>query len=95
LIKIKNQFKREEFEIVSIEIWNKNISVIKKYKSSNNIDYKYLICNNEVGLQYGIQSVPKFFVLDDKRVIRKIVTGFDKEKTYVELKETIDLIVNE
>ena len=95
LKKIKNQFKREEFDIVSIETWNKNISVIRKYKSSNNIDYKYLICNNEVGLKYGIQSVPKFFVLDDKRVIRKIVTGFDKEKTYVELKETIDLIVNE
>jgi thiol-disulfide isomerase/thioredoxin len=95
LIKIKKQFKREEFDMVSIETWNKNISVIKKYVSRNNINYKYLICNNEVGLKYGIQSVPKFFVLDNKRIVRKIVTGFDKEKTYVELKEAIDLLVIE
>jgi thiol-disulfide isomerase/thioredoxin len=95
LLKIKNQFKREELDIVSIETWNKNIPVIKKYITRNNIDYKYLICNNEVGLKYGIQSVPKFFVLDDKRVVRKIVTGYDKGKTYAELKDAIDRLVNE
>jgi thiol-disulfide isomerase/thioredoxin len=95
LIKIKNQYKHEEFDMVSIETWNKNLPVIKKYVSRNNINYKYLICDNEVGLKYGIQSVPKFFVLDEKRVVRKIVTGFDKEKTYAELKEAIDLLVNE
>lgn len=95
LIKIKNQFKSEELEIISIETWNTNISVIKKHISSNSINYKYLICNNEVGLKYGVQSVPKFFVLDEKRVIRKIITGFDKEKTYVELKEAIVQLVNE
>jgi len=95
LIKIKNQFKPEEFDMVSIETWNNNISVIKKHVSSSNINYKYLICNNEVRSQYGIQSVPEFFVLDEKRVVRKIITGFDKEKTYVELKEEIDQLVNE
>jgi hypothetical protein len=47
-----------------------------------------------VKLKYGIQSVPKFFVLDENRVIKKIITGFDKEKTYVELKDTIDQLVN-
>ena len=95
LIKIRDQFKREEFEIISIETWNNNMSVIKKHISGNNIHYKYLICTHEVKQKYGIQSVPKFFVLDQKRVIRKILTGFDKEKTYVELKEAIDLLLNE
>jgi thiol-disulfide isomerase/thioredoxin len=95
LIKIKNQYKLEEFDMVSIETWNNNISAIKKHVSLNNINYKYLICNNEVRLQYGIQSVPRFFVLDEKRVVRKIITGFDKEKTYIELKEVVDRLVNE
>ena len=81
--------------MISIETWNNNISVIKKHISGNNINYKYLISNNEVKLKYGIQSVPKFFVLDEKRVIRKIITGFDREKTYVELKETTDQLINE
>ena len=95
LIKIRDQFKREEFEMISIETWNNNMSVIKKHISGNNIHYKYLICNHEVKQKYGIQSVPKFFVLDEKRVIRKIITGFDREKSYVELKETVDQLINE
>ena len=95
LNKISNQFAREEFEIISIETWNNEISVIKKHISANRINYKYLIANSEVKLKYGIQSVPKFFVLDEKRVVRKIIAGFDKEKTYVELKETVDQLINE
>ncbi len=95
LKKIRDQYKREEFEIISIETWNTNISVIRKYISGNSINYNYLICSKEVKTEYGIQSVPNFFVLDEKRVIRKIITGFDKEKTYVELKEIIDQLINE
>lgn len=95
LIKIKNQFKGEELEIISIETWNTNISVIKKHISSNSINYKYLICNSEVKLKYGIQSVPRFYILDGKRVVRKIITGFDKERTYIELQEAIAQILNE
>ena len=95
LIKIRDQFKREEFDVISIETWNNNIPVIKKYIAANNINYKYLVGNNEVKRKYVIQSVPRFFVLDEKRVIRKIITGFDKEKTHVELKETVSQLINE
>lgn len=95
LIKIKNQFKSEELEIISIETWNTNISVIKKHISSNSINYKYLIGNSEVKIKYGIQSVPRFYILDEKRVVRKIISGFNKERTFVELQETIDQILNE
>jgi peroxiredoxin len=95
LIKIRNQFKSEELEIISIESWNTNISVIKKHISRNSINYKYLICNNEVKFKYGMQSVPRFYILDEKRVIRKIIIGFDKERTYVELQDAIDQLVNE
>ncbi len=95
LIKINNLFKSEELEIISIETWNTNTSVIKKHITSNSIKYKYLICNNEVKLKYGIQSVPRFYILDEKRVVRKIIIGFDKERTYVELLQAIDQILNE
>jgi thiol-disulfide isomerase/thioredoxin len=95
LKKIMNQFQNKEFDLVSIETWNKNTAVIRQHLSRNNINYKYLICDKDVGLKYGIQSVPKFFVLDKNRVIRKIITGFDEKTTYVELKETIDQLVKE
>jgi thiol-disulfide isomerase/thioredoxin len=92
---IRNQFSREKFEIISIETWNSDKSVIKKHIAGQRINYKYLLGSNEVKLVYGIQSVPKFFVLDEKRVIRKIISGFDKEKTYAELMEIIDLLTRE
>ena len=95
LNKIRNQFSRDEFEIISIETWNSDKSVIKKHIAGQRINYKYLLGSNEVKLVYGIQSVPKFFVLDEKRVIRKIISGFDKEKTYAELMEIIDLLTRE
>ena len=95
LNKIRNQFTREEFEIISIETWNSDKSVIKKHIAGQQINYKYLLGSNKVKLIYGIQSVPKFFVLDEKRVIRKIISGFDKEKTYAELMEIIDLLIRE
>jgi len=95
MIKIRNQFKPEEFDLVSIETWNKDVPVIRNHVSRHKIDYKYLICNNEVELQYGIKSVPRFFILDEKRVVRKMITGFDKEKTYIELKDAIEQLVKE
>lgn len=95
LIKTKNKFKSEELEIISIETWNTNISVIKKHISSNSINYKYLIGNSEVKIKYGIQSVPRFYILDENRVVRKIMSGFDKERTFVELQEVIDQILKE
>jgi thiol-disulfide isomerase/thioredoxin len=95
LVKIRDQFNRDDFEIISIETWNNDISVIKKHISANRINYKYLVGNSEVKPKYGIQSVPKFFVLDENRVIRKIISGFDKEKTYGELKEIVDQLIQE
>lgn len=92
---INNEYKKEDLEIISIETWNHNNSVIKKHIASNSIYYKYLICNNEVKLKYKIQSVPRFFILDEHRVIRNITSGFDRERTYVELKETIDKLLKE
>lgn len=90
LVQLRNSFKREDFDLLSIETWVTNPSVISKHISKSHINYKYLVGNNQVRSDYGIQSVPKFFVIDKNRVIRKIINGFDKEKTYKELKEVID-----
>jgi len=93
LVKLRDQFKRGDFEIVSIETWNTNPAVIKKHMAGNRINYLYLIGDQAVKQNYANRSVPQFFVLDEYRVIRKIITGFDKEKTCTELKEIVDQLV--
>lgn len=95
LIKIRDQFNRDELEIISIETWNNDIPVIKKHVSANRINYQYLIGNSGVKSEYGIRSVPEFFVLDKKRVIRKIITGFDREKTCSGLIQTVYQLLKE
>jgi peroxiredoxin len=94
LIKLRDQFTSGDFEIISIETWNNNKAVIKKHLSGNQIDYLYLIGDQAVKQNYANRSVPQFFVLDEKRVIRKIIAGFNKEKTCAELKEIVDKILN-
>jgi thiol-disulfide isomerase/thioredoxin len=95
LKKIREQYKNDDVELVSIETYTGDTAVIKKYIKLNAINYKYLVCDKEVKLKYGIQSVPRFFVLDGKRVVRKIITGYDRVKTYPELNESLDRLINE
>ena len=93
LAKLRDQFTRGESEIINIETWNNNPAVIKKHISANHIGWTYLTGDPEVKESYAIRSVPKFFILDDQRVIRKIISGFDKETTCAELKEIVNEIL--
>jgi peroxiredoxin len=95
LIKLRTQFARRDFEIVSIETWSGQPSVVKKHVSANRIGWPYLVGDTDVKEKYAIHSVPKFFILDRRRVIRKIISGFDKEKTCSEIKEIVDQLVRE
>jgi thiol-disulfide isomerase/thioredoxin len=90
---LRDRFPRSEFEVISIETWNGQPAVIQKHISANRITWPYLIADPEVKENYGIRSVPKFFILDGQRVIRKIISGFDKEKTCAEIREALDKIM--
>jgi thiol-disulfide isomerase/thioredoxin len=90
---LRDQFPRAEFEIVSIETWSGQPAVIKKHITANRIGWPYLAGDPEVKEKYAIRSVPKFFILDERRVIRKIISGFDRERTCAEIREAVDNIL--
>jgi len=94
-VKLRDQFIRRDFEIISIETWNTDPDVIKKHRLGNHIDYLLVIGNQEVTQRYANRSVPQFFVMDERRVIRRIIDGFDKGKTCAELSEIVNQLVNE
>ena len=42
---------------------------------------------------YGVKSVPVFFILDEQRVIRKVISGYSKEATDSEIRAAIDALI--
>jgi thiol-disulfide isomerase/thioredoxin len=82
--------KSESFELVSIETWSKNIEGIKRYYINNNLTYKFLISDAEVSKDYQIRGVPAFYVLDENRIIRRIIQGYEKETTDKEIRDIVN-----
>lgn len=42
---------------------------------------------------YDVSAVPVFFILDEKRIVRKIIKGFGPGITDKEIKNTINLLL--
>jgi thiol-disulfide isomerase/thioredoxin len=89
LKQLVNDNKTKSFELVSIETWSKNTDGIKRYYTRNNLNYKYLISNAGISKDYQIRGVPAFYILDEKRVIRRIMYGYEKGTTDEEIRDII------
>lgn len=90
LKKLVEEYKNEDFEFVSIETWSNNMEGLKRYRQKNEINFKFLNSTDDVTKSYGVTSVPAFFVIDENRIIRKIIKGYSEETTDKEIKESID-----
>ena len=78
---LKNQFKKEELEVVAIECWNRKLHSIQNYIKTNEINYKLLEGSEDVIKNYlnGNRGVPYYFILDKDRTVRKVIYGYGKE----------------
>lgn len=86
-------YKNKSFELLGIETWSNNFDGIKKYCLNNDINYKFLLSTKEITNNYQIQGVPVFFILDENRIIRKMVRGYEKDTTDKEIKEVIERLI--
>ena len=90
LKKLVEDYKTKDFEFISIETWSNNMEGLQRYQQINEFDFRFLKSTDEVTKSYGVSAVPVFFVVDENRIIRKIVKGYSKEITDKEIKENID-----
>jgi len=86
-------YKDKDFDVISIEAFNKNIDIIKNYHDRNGLNYKLLISTEEITKSYQVRMVPTFFILDEDRVIRKIITGYQKDVTDKEIRDAINELI--
>ncbi|MEJ1241023.1 TlpA disulfide reductase family protein [Chryseolinea sp. T2] len=87
---LMSDYKTKDFEFVAIETWSNNIEGLKRYQQRNELNFKFLKSNEEVMKSYDIYSVPVFFILDEKRIIRNIINGYDLKTTNSKIIEGIN-----
>lgn len=87
------EYNKDDFDFVSIDSWTKDIGYVKNYYDRNKIHYKFLMSTTELNETYQLKSVPTFFILDNKRLIRKIITGYGKGITDKEIRTIIDELI--
>ncbi len=90
LKQLVEDYKGKDFEFVSIETWRKNIDGLRRYQEKNEFNFKFLKSDEEVTQQYEVYSVPVFFLLDENRIVRKVINGYSKDKTDKSVCDNID-----
>lgn len=93
LKKLVEEYKTKDFEFLSLEIWSNNMEGLKRYRQRNEFNFRFLKSTDEVTKSYGVSSVPVFFVIDENRIIRKVIKGYSKEITDKEIKDSIESLL--
>ncbi|MDZ7634906.1 MAG: TlpA disulfide reductase family protein [Bacteroidales bacterium] len=89
LRQLAGEYGESDLSLVSIETWSKNIEGIRRYTTANDLNHLFLLSEEEVTKAYGVKSVPVFFIIDEKRVIRKVISGYSKDTTDTEIRAAI------
>jgi peroxiredoxin len=90
LKQLVEDYKGKDFEFISIETWSNNIDGLRRYQERNEFNFKFLKSDEEVTQQYEVYSVPVFFLLDENRIVRKVINGYSKDKTDKSICDNID-----
>lgn len=94
LKELYSNYKKEDFDFVAIECTSRNTNVLITYMNRNHFDYKFLLSTKEVLKSYSIGSFPVFFILDENRIVRKVIYGYGKGSTDNEIKTIINEMIN-
>ena len=90
---LPNEYTPDDLALIAVETWSNDPEVVKRYVSNNKINYPYLLSTDEHKKLYQISGVPVFFILDENRIIRKIIRGYSKDSTDKEIRDAINALI--
>ena len=94
--RMMEEFGGPDFQAVAIESWVRNTHSLKNYAGRNRLTYPLLSATDEVIREYQAgAAVPVFYVLDENRIIRKVIRGYSPATTGDELTLGIKHLINE
>jgi thiol-disulfide isomerase/thioredoxin len=90
---LRDDYTPDELNLIAVETWSNDPEIMKRYISNNKINYPYLLSGDEYTKLYQISAVPVFFILDENRIIRRVVRGYSKDSTDVEIRDAINALI--
>jgi len=93
LKELATEYSERDFDFVAIESFNRNSSVLQNYQERNLFSYKFLMSTEEVTEKYQIRATPVFYILDENRVVRRIIRGYGKGTTDKEIRDAINELI--
>ena len=90
LKELQKKYSSKELDIIAIEAFNRNSNVLKNYQKRSQFDYKFLMSNEETNGRYQIEAVPVFFILDQDKMVRKVIYGYSRNNTDKTILNAID-----
>lgn len=91
---LKEKFSKEDFELIAIESWSRKEHSVKVYADNKKLNYTILNANDEVLTDYQTgRAAPFFFILDENRIIRKVIRGYGSGRTDKEIMEEIEKLL--
>jgi thiol-disulfide isomerase/thioredoxin len=89
LNQLTKEYKKEDFDFVAIECTSRSLNALKSYQNRNSINYKFLLANKNVIIEYKIRSFPIFFFLDKDLIIREVINGYSVGTTDAEINRAL------
>ncbi len=94
LKELVNDLNGKSFELIAIESWARNPQSLKNHTKRNSLNYKLLEATDDVIGQYQTNnSVPVFFIIDENRIIRKVIIGYSETTTGKEIRDAINDLI--
>lgn len=92
--KISKEYSDDQLTVLSIETWSRKIGTMQNYQEKNKFTYTFLKSDDNITEAYNAMGVPKFYVLDDERVINVVFDGYTENTTDNEIRKAIDILLN-
>lgn len=94
LNRLREKYDNNSLEIIAVETWVKRKSSCENYIRENGIKYRFLTAEEDIiekliNDYHADSGVPKFYLLDKNRSIRKICNGYAENSTDEEIEKEI------
>ena len=88
---LREKFSEDDFGLVAIETWVRRQEALQNYARRHRINYILLSGTDEIAKKYGVGlAAPIFFILDRDQIVRKVISGYNRERTRTEIIETLN-----
>ena len=78
---LPDRFSPGDCEVVSVECWGHKPHSLRVYADKNKLKYRFFVGSDAIIQDYlgGKRGVPVFVILDDRRIVRKVLIGYNPD----------------